>query len=38
MPFELPESLRPKNERLSDTLVRPSSTDLGEESTGEQAL
>lgn len=38
MPFELPESLRPKNARLSDTLSRPTSTDLGEESTGEQAL
>jgi fumarate reductase flavoprotein subunit len=38
MPFELPESLRPRNGRLSDTLAGPTSKDLGEESTGEQAL
>ncbi|PTA51542.1 fumarate reductase flavoprotein subunit [Shewanella morhuae] len=32
MPFELPESLQPNNERLSDTLTRPSANALGEKS------
>lgn len=32
MPFELPESLQPNNERLSDTLKSPSANALGEKS------
>ncbi|SUI92125.1 fumarate reductase flavoprotein subunit [Shewanella morhuae] len=32
MPFELPESLQPNNERLSDTLKIPSANALGEKS------
>ncbi|MCA1898997.1 fumarate reductase flavoprotein subunit [Shewanella putrefaciens] len=32
MPFELPESLQPNNERLSDTLKKPSANALGEKS------
>ncbi|MGI2188187.1 fumarate reductase flavoprotein subunit [Shewanella oncorhynchi] len=32
MPFELPESLEPNNERLSDTLKSPSANALGEKS------
>ncbi|ASK70753.1 fumarate reductase flavoprotein subunit [Shewanella bicestrii] len=32
MPFELPQSLQAKNERLSDTLQRPSANALGEKS------
>lgn len=32
MPFELPESLQPNNERLSDTLKCPSANALGEKS------
>ncbi|WP_198781270.1 fumarate reductase flavoprotein subunit [Shewanella putrefaciens] len=32
MPFELPPSLQPKNERLSDTLKSPSANALGEKS------
>ncbi|MCL1091525.1 fumarate reductase flavoprotein subunit [Shewanella profunda] len=32
MPFELPESLQPNNERLSDTLKTPSANALGEKS------
>ncbi|SIQ95665.1 succinate dehydrogenase subunit A [Shewanella morhuae] len=32
MPFELPESLQPNNERLSDTLTSPSANALGEKS------
>lgn len=32
MPFELPESLQPNNERLSDTLQKPSANALGEKS------
>ncbi|ACA84806.1 fumarate reductase flavoprotein subunit [Shewanella woodyi] len=38
MPFEVPESLMPKNERLCDTLDRPTPPVVGEESVGEQAL
>jgi len=32
MPFELPPSLQAKNERLSDTLQKPSANALGEKS------
>lgn len=32
MPFELPESLQPNNERLSDALKKPSANALGEKS------
>ncbi len=38
MPFEVPESLKSKNERLCDRLDRPTPPVVGEEFVGEQAL
>ncbi|RTR37800.1 fumarate reductase flavoprotein subunit [Shewanella canadensis] len=38
MPFEVPEALMARNERLCDNLDRPASAVPGEESEGEQAL